>query len=167
MFGSDASVNGYKLLKKKELSMFRIILASCLISVVLLQVGCDKPDGTTAQGDFNYTGLGKDLIVEITPDNFRQVVIESETPVLVDFWAPWCGPCVQLTPTIEKVAEKFEGKLRVVKVNVDDNQDLSEEFQVTSIPRLIYFHKGEVVIRDGARDPASMEKEIGKVVGMK
>ncbi len=146
--------------------MLRMLIASCVLSATVLLFGCDTPVDSVAKDDFKYTGRGKELIVEITPENFRQVVLESETPVLVDFWAPWCGPCVQLTPTIEKVAEKFEGKLKVVKVNIDDNEDLSEEFQVTEIPRLIYFHKGEVVIRDGVLDHASMEKEIGKVIDM-
>ena len=80
----------------------------------------------------------------ITKDNFQKEVLESDIPVLVDFWATWCGPCQMLAPTIEEIAMECEGKIKVGKVNVDDEPELAMNFGIMSITTLIVFENGEV-----------------------
>jgi len=82
-------------------------------------------------------------ILELTQANF-QTMIESGTPVLVDFWAPWCGPCRVIAPILEEVAKEFEGKARVGKVNVDDSPDIASRYGVRGIPTLIVFKNGQI-----------------------
>ncbi|MEA2398304.1 MAG: thioredoxin 1 [Thermoleophilaceae bacterium] len=85
-------------------------------------------------------------ISEVTDANFQAEVIESETPVLVDFWAPWCGPCRVIAPSLEEINEE-QDNLRVVKLNVDDNQQTAAKYDVMSIPTLIVFKNGEVATK--------------------
>ncbi len=87
--------------------------------------------------------MANDKIVEISGDNFTEEVGNSETPVLVDFWASWCGPCRMVAPVLDEIATEMEGKVRIAKVNVDDNQELAAKFQVSSIPTFILFKGGE------------------------
>ena len=82
-------------------------------------------------------------ITEVTDDTFQAEVIESETPVLVDFWAPWCGPCRVVAPVLEDIASERDD-VRIVKLNVDENQQTAATFQVLSIPTLILFKHGQV-----------------------
>ena len=85
-------------------------------------------------------------IKQITPENFDSIVNDS-LPVLVDFWAPWCGPCRSLSPIVDEVADELAGKLAVAECNVDDNQDLAMKYGVMSIPTLIVFKNGEEIDR--------------------
>jgi thioredoxin 1 len=86
-------------------------------------------------------------IREVNEDNFEQVVLQSDRPVLVDFWAPWCGPCRALAPTLEAIATDWAGRARVVKLNVDASPSSAERFSVRAIPTLILFKNGREVGR--------------------
>lgn len=102
---------------------------------------------------------------DITINNFDEEVINSELPVLVDFWASWCGPCRMLGPVVEKLAADYEGKIKVCKVNVDEEQDLAVKHHVMSIPTLFLFNKGELVNRlVGARPYEDIQKVIEEVL---
>ncbi len=81
--------------------------------------------------------------ITLTPDNFDSEVLKSSLPVLVDFWATWCGPCQMLAPVLEEFANENEGKIKVGKVNVDENRELAMEYRISSIPTLILFENGE------------------------
>ncbi|MGE4159716.1 MAG: thioredoxin [Planctomycetota bacterium] len=81
----------------------------------------------------------------VNDSTFAQEVIQSPTPVVVDFWAEWCGPCQRLGPVLDELAGDFNGRAKVVKVNVDENPELAGEYGVTSIPLLLFFKKGQVV----------------------
>ena len=96
--------------------------------------------------------------VTITSDNFEEEVLQSDTPVLVDFWADWCGPCKMIAPAVEALSEDYAGKVKVGKVNVDDAGDLAMKFNVVSIPTLLLFKDGSVVDQQvGAVPKAKIE----------
>jgi thioredoxin 1 len=83
--------------------------------------------------------------MEINEKNFEDEVLKSDLPVLVDFWAPWCGPCQMLTPILEDVANDYEGKIRVVKVNIQENENLASQYGIMAIPNLKIFKNGQVI----------------------
>jgi thioredoxin 1 len=100
-------------------------------------------------------------ISDVTDSNFQAEVLESDTPVLVDFWAPWCGPCRVIAPTLEELAEERGEDLRVVKLNVDENQSTTIQFEVLSIPTMILFKDGEIAKKlIGAQPKARIEAEL-------
>lgn len=80
-----------------------------------------------------------------TDSNFEDMVVQSEVPVLVDFWAPWCAPCRAVAPVLEELAEELQGEVKIVKVNVDEQTRVAAEMNVRSIPTIALFHKGKVV----------------------
>jgi thioredoxin 1 len=83
--------------------------------------------------------------LEVTDKTFEQEVKQASTPVLVDFWAPWCGPCKALGPIIDELASEYEGKVKVVKVNTDENVETAQSFRISGIPSLLVFKNGELV----------------------
>ena len=85
------------------------------------------------------------MALELNNDNFEKEVLQSDLPVLVDFWAAWCGPCRALAPVIDELASDCQGKAKICKVNVDDAQDVAAKYQVMSIPTVIVFNKGKMV----------------------
>lgn len=89
--------------------------------------------------------MASDAVLELTDDNFESEVINSDQPVLVDFWAEWCMPCRMLAPTIEKLADQFAGKVKVGKVDTDSNRNVSVKYGISAIPTVIVFQGGQVV----------------------
>ncbi len=83
-------------------------------------------------------------IIEVTDDSFEDEVLNSSEPVLVDYWAEWCGPCKMITPVLEEIASDYSGKIKVVKLNIDDNPDTPPKFGIRGIPTLMLFKGGEV-----------------------
>ena len=86
-----------------------------------------------------------EFTIDVNEENFDSIVINSDKPVLVDFWAEWCGPCKMLTPTIEAIAEEYNDKSSIVKINVDDAPAIATKYGIRSIPSILLFSKGEVV----------------------
>lgn len=83
--------------------------------------------------------------MNITSENFEKEVLNSELPVLVDFWASWCGPCKMMTPIVEEIAKELEGKAKVCKINVDEEQNLAIKYGIMSIPTFLVFKEGKVI----------------------
>jgi len=105
------------------------------------------------------------MAIDVTETTFEQEVLQSDTPVLVDFWAEWCGPCHAVAPVLDKIVEERTGELKLVKVNIDEEQGLSLRYGVMSIPTMILFKDGEPsasVI--GAQPKGAIERSLGLAV---
>ncbi len=96
------------------------------------------------------------MAIEITDANFDEVVAKSDKPVLVDFWAEWCGPCRQVGPVVEELSKEYEGKAVIGKLNVDNNPNVSTKFGIRSIPTILFFKGGQMVDRQVGAVPKSV-----------
>jgi thioredoxin 1 len=105
-------------------------------------------------------------VAEITAEQFDAEVMQSSSPVLVDFYAPWCGPCKMLAPMLDGLAGEFDGKVKFVKVNVDDAQALAGKYQITGVPTLMFFQNGEVAdTLVGMASPAALKSKLEAMAG--
>ena len=102
------------------------------------------------------------MATAVTETTFDQEVLESETPVLVDFWAEWCGPCHAVSPILERIVEERGGELKLVKVNIDEEQELARRYGIMSIPAMILFKEGEPAAATiGAQPKGALERALG------
>ncbi|MEN8264949.1 MAG: thioredoxin [Nitrospirota bacterium] len=107
-----------------------------------------------------------DAVTSVTNDTFGEVVEKSESLVMVDFWATWCGPCKIVAPVVEELAKEYEGKVNFVKVNTDENQDLATRFNIRGIPTLMFFKDGDVKDQVvGAVPKAQLKSKIDSLLG--
>jgi thioredoxin len=104
----------------------------------------------------------KTMATAVTESTFEQEVLSSDKPVLVDFWAEWCGPCHAISPILDKIAEERSGELKLVKVNIDEEQGLAERYGIASIPTMVLFQDGEpAAAAIGAQPKSAIETQLG------
>jgi len=104
-------------------------------------------------------------ILEVTDDSFDSEIIDSEMPAMVDFWAEWCGPCKMVGPVVEELANEYKGKIKIAKMDVDQNRDTPAKFGIRNIPTLILFKGGEVAKTIiGAQPKSSIDEELKKLL---
>jgi thioredoxin 1 len=110
--------------------------------------------------------MAADNVMEFTDDNFENEVLQSDKPVLVDFWAEWCQPCKMLAPTIDKIAAEYQGQVKVGKVNTDDNRNVAFKYNISAIPTVILFSGGKIQTQFvGLKSENDFKKALDALVG--
>ncbi len=138
------------------MSMLKFTLPALALLIAITVASCN-PSNEMANEDHGPT-------VTLTSANFDEVVLKSDKPVLVDFWAPWCGPCVDLAPTISELARDYEGKAIVGKLNTADFGEIATKYNISSIPALVIFKDGQVVDRRvGLQPKENLAKMLDQV----
>ena len=108
--------------------------------------------------------MSSPLIVNLTQENFDQQVAQSTTPVLVDFWAEWCGPCKMIAPLLDELADEYDGKVKIGKVNIDEQQALATKYGIRAIPTLLIINKGEVAEQMvGAKSKRDLKASLDRI----
>lgn len=108
--------------------------------------------------------MASPLIVTLTQENFAQQVLQSPAPVLVDFWAEWCGPCKMIAPLLDELADEYDGKIKIGKVNIDEHQGLAAEYGVRAIPTLLVFSNGQVAEQMiGAKSKRDLKASLDRI----
>jgi thioredoxin 1 len=108
--------------------------------------------------------MASPLILTLTQENFAQQVLQSPSPVLVDFWAEWCGPCKMIAPLLDELADEYNGKVKIGKVNVDEHQELAAKYNVTAIPTLLFIKNGQVVEQvRGAKSKRDLKASLDRM----
>ena len=116
--------------------------------------------------DREYGGMEEEMEHKFTTENFETEVLQSDIPVLVDFYADWCGPCKMMAPVVEKLAEEMEGKLKVGKLNTDENMQIAQQYRVASIPTFMVFVEGrQEASWLGAMSAAELKNKVEQVLG--
>jgi thioredoxin 1 len=108
--------------------------------------------------------MASPLISALTQDNFDKEVLQSATPVLVDFWAEWCGPCKMIAPLLDELADEYQGKIKIGKVNIDEQQELATKYGIRAIPTLLVINKGQVAEQMvGAKSKRDLKASLDRV----
>lgn len=134
------------------------------LGLIVVHLG-NTGHGTGEKTDERGILMEGEILLHVTDGEFEQEILKSEIPALVDFWAPWCGPCHTIAPAVEEIAKKFSGKIKVAKMNVDENRNTPGNYGIMSIPTLILFKNGDIVERiTGAVAQSRLEEAVQKVL---
>jgi thioredoxin len=108
--------------------------------------------------------MASPLIINLTQENFAQQVLQSPAPVLVDFWAEWCGPCKMIAPLLDELADEYDGKIKIGKVNIDEQQSIAAEYGIRAIPTLLLINKGQVAEQMvGAKSKRDLKASLDRI----
>ena len=157
-------------LQKGNLMKEQRALFTGLAFLTAMLTGCEPTTemGSASQAEQNAaTAVGEHHTVELTTANFETLVLNSEQPVLVDFWAAWCGPCRQISPMVEALAKEYDDRFVVGKVNVDQHGAIAAQYEIASIPTLLYFKNGQVVKKTvGVVSEDTLRRQMEEVISL-